>query len=286
MTRPSFFLAPSLAVPLLVAGAGLAHAADSFDNCTGFIDTLPANISTQGVWCLRNHVSTAVTGGAAILVAANNVTIDCNGFKVGGLAGGSDSAATGIYSSHANLTVRHCQIRGFHDGIRLSGDASLVEGNRIEDATTWGIYTTGAGDVIRGNAVNHTGGRTGPYGNTAAAITTFGDGARVADNSISQVLPTGSGANRSAYGILLYSDGALAEGNRIFGLYPAGTGEAVGITVGTRSIARGNSMIQFSATGVGIRGDGATTSGCSGNAIVNYATALETCKDGGGNVTP
>src|SRR5688500_991377 len=92
---------------------GAARAAESYDNCTGFIDTVPTTISTQGVWCLRQNLSTAAIFGAAITIAANNVTVDCNDFKLGGLAAGNQSIAVGIRASgQQNLNVRHCGIRG------------------------------------------------------------------------------------------------------------------------------------------------------------------------------
>src|SRR5688572_12403874 len=93
-----------------------ATAAESFDSCDGrFIDSLPAHISTPGVWCLRHDVSTAIGAGAAINIAANNVTLDCNGFRIGGLAAGPGSMASGVYvSGRQNASVRNCGIRGFY----------------------------------------------------------------------------------------------------------------------------------------------------------------------------
>src|SRR5687768_16439274 len=120
------------ALVLLVAvHVAPAHAAESYDNCTGFIETLPATISTQGTWCLKHDVSTAITSGNAITIAANNVTLDCNDFKVGGLAAGDSSAANGVYAaSRLNATVRQCGVRGFSQGIWLDGAGHLVEDNR------------------------------------------------------------------------------------------------------------------------------------------------------------
>src|SRR5690606_35329103 len=78
-----------------------AAAAESFDNCSGFIDSVPAVIATQGVWCLRGNLATNIGSGgsSAITIAANNVTIDCNHFKLGGLAAGNGSQADGIHAS-------------------------------------------------------------------------------------------------------------------------------------------------------------------------------------------
>ncbi|MDN5781750.1 MAG: hypothetical protein L0H23_06975, partial [Luteimonas sp.] len=73
-----------------------ALAAESYDNCSHFIDSVPATISSQGVWCMRKDASTAITSGNAITISANNVVIDCNHFKIGGLAAGNASDAYGI----------------------------------------------------------------------------------------------------------------------------------------------------------------------------------------------
>src|SRR5688572_10806481 len=116
-----------LLIGLLLAIAALtpAHAAESYDNCTGTITSLPVTISTQGTWCLTQNLSTAITVGVAITVAANNVTIDCNDFKVGGLAGGISTNALGIAAVNAlNTTIRNCGIRGFVEGVRIIGASS------------------------------------------------------------------------------------------------------------------------------------------------------------------
>jgi hypothetical protein len=46
-------------------------------------------IGKQGVWCLRKDQSTANTSGSAITINTNNVTVDCNDFKIGELAAGN-----------------------------------------------------------------------------------------------------------------------------------------------------------------------------------------------------
>src|SRR5688500_16840215 len=94
-----------------------ARSAQSYDNCTGFIDSLPAVIETQGIWCLRKDLSTAITGSAAIDIRANNVTLDCNDFKLGGLPAGAYTDASGVAAiDRFNVTVRRCNIRGFYQG--------------------------------------------------------------------------------------------------------------------------------------------------------------------------
>ena len=38
-------------------GARPGSAAESYDGCTGFIDEIPATITIQGVWCLRQDLT-------------------------------------------------------------------------------------------------------------------------------------------------------------------------------------------------------------------------------------
>src|SRR4249919_615558 len=105
-----------LGIALLVAPRA-AHA-ETYNTCTGFITSVPTVITTQGTWCLKQDLTTALTIGVAITINTNNVTIDCNDFKLGGLAAGVGSQVHGIYAANrSNLTVRHCNIRGFYNGV-------------------------------------------------------------------------------------------------------------------------------------------------------------------------
>jgi hypothetical protein len=65
-------------------------------NCTS-ITSLPATINTQGVFCLTGNLGTNISSGNAIYITANNVTLDLNGWKVGGQAAGTGTDAYGIY---------------------------------------------------------------------------------------------------------------------------------------------------------------------------------------------
>src|SRR4249919_759306 len=96
MNRVTFSAIVLLAVCMLAGLPQTARAAESYDNCTGFITSVPAVITTQGTWCLKNDLSTALTGIVAIKINTNNVTIDCNDFKLGGTAGGMGTGSLGI----------------------------------------------------------------------------------------------------------------------------------------------------------------------------------------------
>src|SRR5690606_2079945 len=154
-------------------------------------DSLPAVITRQGEWCLRKDLNTAITSGNAITISANNVTVDCNNFKVGGLAGGDNSTALGILATdRQNAIVRRCNVRGFSFGIAIRGGAGhLVEDNRLDNNLFMGIEVSGDNGLIRNNRVFDTGGeRQIAYGIVSG-------GADVIDNIVSGVLTASTPSN-------------------------------------------------------------------------------------------
>ena len=182
----------ALPAAILLAALSPSAAAESFHTCAGFIETLPAVITTQGTWCLRRDLATSLNSGTAITVQTNNVTIDCNGFKLGGLGGGEDMAEVGIGAfERRRVTIRRCTIRGFETGVDLR-DFSLARGghlveDNILDFQTWiGILVSGHDSVIRRNQLLSIGGtQVDEY---TAAIDTTGD-VDVVDNLVADMLP-------------------------------------------------------------------------------------------------
>lgn len=194
-----------------VAGAlvtGNARA-EAYHTCAGFIDSVPATISSQGVWCLRKDLGTNITSGEAITIAANNVTIDCNDFKVGGLAAGDATRTYGIYANNRqNATVRNCNVRGFFMGILLNGVGHLVEDNRLDNNLFVGISVSGRdnNNLVQRNRIFDTGGS----GNSTG-IYTNGD---VIDNTVAGMFSTDAGVEA----IYLFGPGSVARNNRVRGL--------------------------------------------------------------------
>lgn len=197
--------------------------AETFNTCAGFIDSLPATINSQGTWCLRSNLSTAITSGKAITIATNNVTIDCNNFKIGGLAAGPGTFAVGIGAgTRLNATIRNCNIRGFRIGINLEGSSGgnhLVEKNRVDNNTLAGIAVDGDGSMVRGNVVSDTGGTTITFDTRTWGIVTTGT-VDVIDNTVSNVVAYQVGQS-SATGIGAFvNPGGVIQRNRIRGLVP------------------------------------------------------------------
>ena len=268
-----------LAAACVLGGLGLvpgtARAAQSYDNCTGFIDSVPTTIGKAGAWCLRKDVSTANTSGAAITINANNVTIDCNDFKVGGLVAGDGSLANGIYADNRqNVTVRHCNVRGFYRGIHLTGGAGhLVEDNRLDNNLHTGIYVSGDNTLVQRNRVFDTGGS--PGNNYASGITSTAD---TLDNTVSGVFvdPTINTYSVSA-GIDALGKGTAVHGNRVRGLVVAGTGIARGILSTASGITIDGNQVTAGSTTAGYGILGGWDAACSNNNVVNYATNYYEC---------
>lgn len=278
MTR---HLAMLLCIIGQLAAIGGARAAESYDSCSGFITSVPATISSQGVWCLDRNVGTALSTGNAVLIQANNVTIDCNHFKIGGLAAGDGTSTIGIRAiNRRNVTVRNCNIRGFRTAIRLTGGGALVEDNRLDHNTFAGIWVAGDGNRVQRNAVFETGGV--PTGSWAVGITGQAD---VIDNVIDGV--TATGTNRGAIGILTADgSGQVVRGNRVRGLVATGVALAIAIEPGTDDVVAGNRLVAVPATtGYGILGQGTSSTFCKDNSVTGFSLAsVNSCQDAGGNI--
>jgi hypothetical protein len=279
---------------LLAVGPRTAHAAESYDNCTGFITSLPAVITARGTWCMNQDLYTAMTSGDAIELQTSDVVIDCNNFRLDGSAAGLATQARGISAlGNARATVRHCDIRGFKIGILTDGVGSdghgghLVEDNRLSGSTYSGIQIIGNGSVVRRNRIFNTGGSTvSSYPRAIYSELTVD----ILNNTISGVIAP-SAANSNATGIYV-SAGPIGFrgpagriiGNNVRGLLPAGTGKAYAIDgdQSGRVIIRNNDLV-----GNGSAGSFGIWCGAKGIARNNVTNGFETgvlnCVDGGGN---
>ena len=226
MKRSLFTVAATGAMMLAIAPA--ARSAESYDACGGrFIDTLPATITSEGIWCLRKDLATGIASGAAIEIKAGNVTIDCNGFKVGGLQAGRSTQAIGILADYSDgqvpagrmdTTVRRCNVRGFLEGIYVVGGDVLIEDNRVEGSLELGIGVSGHG-VIRRNLVIDIG---GPEREWAGGISGR-NAVDIIDNTIDGVVAGSVGeSGASAVGISHRPGGGVIRGNRVRGLDSVG----------------------------------------------------------------
>lgn len=275
-----------LRVMIVLLALGLlppAHAAEGRDNCTGMITSLPVTITTPGIWCLATHVSTTITSGAAITVAADDVTIDCNDFKVGGLLGNVNTNTVGIAGTdRLNTTVRHCVVRGFIEGIRLSGTSAgaLIENNRLDFNTVAGISVAGSSHVVRNNRISDTGGR--PASLRTGGILSTADSSRINDNSILSMWVAGDDGD--VVGVSSLGDACEVARNNVSGLVPGDTGEAVAIDTGASagsSIHRNQLLSRVLVTGTAILAG--IDNQCGNNSFAGWTSGIVGCTDAGAN---
>jgi hypothetical protein len=271
---------------------GLARAAHSYGTCSGYIDSLPATVSTSGTWCLRSDLLSAPSSGAAITVESDFVVIDCNDFRISGLDAGTSTFATGISvrdSASHNVIVRNCQIEGFRYGVAMMGFSHLIENNTIDASTFVGISIRGSFTVVRNNLVRETGGR--PGADEAFGIVMLGEFGTALDNTVAGVSAmvlekTGSANGNNGnnghdgedhvgtrtYGILM-RDGVV-QGNRVIAL----DATATGIQLLGEGVVRDN--IVFSGEGkwaVGVDGGG---NPCTDNNVAGYRLRYRHCVGG------
>ena len=263
-----------------------AHAETT--NCTA-ITSLPAVITAQGVYCLTGNLSTSMTTGDAIEIQANNVTLDLNGFKLGGLGAGDGTETNGIYANQRkNITIKNGIVRGFYRGIWLddpfpytTSSGHVVNDILADQNTVRAIVVAGVGNTVRRNTVVDTGGST--QGSSATGIYVLGSGAKVTDNSVSTTTAISTGV---AFGMLFSSaDYSLVANNTVTDTVATGTGSsyAIRILLSAGIFARDNNLANAQdglsfLTSTGIYKDNLTF-----DVTLPFPTIFGT--DGGGNVS-
>jgi len=223
-----------IVIPLLLASFP-AHAETT--NCTA-ITSLPAVITAQGVYCFTGNLSTSMTSGNAITINANNVTLDLNGYKLGGLGAGDSTETVGIYASQRkNITIKNGIIRGFQVGIGLddsspytNSSGHVVKEILADQNTRAGIEVAGVGNTVSENTVVDTGGTT--FALDVGGIVVFGSGAKVTDNAVSTT--TATSTNQSAGIYFEEANYSLVQNNTVTDTLSQ-TGPSAGIYIDSSS---------------------------------------------------
>jgi hypothetical protein len=285
-----FFAALALAALALgLAGAPRpARAAHGYDACTGEIAVLPATIATPGTWCLKQSLSTAIAGGGAITVAADNVTVACNGFALNSTAGSPNLAAGVLAQDRLHVTVRDCTLDGFDIGVSIYGQRATsrghrVERNRIVHSKSAGILLQGDGSVVRDNQLHETGG-----GNSGIYALQVQYSVDVIGNTVERV----TSLQGDAVAIFVGGTDSRASvvGNRVRGLSSGPNGGRIGISVQTTgtegSIIRNNDIANAGASIVTDRGVYcySNINGARGNQVNGLPIGVSGCRNDGDNV--
>ncbi len=255
--------------------------------CT-VIDSIPFTITVQGIYCQKGNLSSSLTSGDMITVATNNVTIDMNGFKLGGLGAGAGTTANGIVAiNRRNITIRNGSIRGFRRGIFLEGGPAnsfghLLEDLRLDGNRVIGARVEGTGNIIRNNLVVN----TGPSDISTSAFGLFinlSNDSVVEGNVISSV-----SESLAAEGIIVQSSSLIeVRNNTILRTKDATDNRGITISGSTDLAIIGNRILNPAGTGtVGILGSSSSGINCIDNIIAGYTTPVSGCDFESGNLPP
>lgn len=246
---------PTAALLVLSTTLFAPAASAQSDDCK-LIESLPTTIASPGNYCMVANATLNMTSGAAITIAANNVTVDCRDFTVFNEAASAAGSSAGVVAvSKYNLLVRNCRlVGGFTDGIRLTmplQDFNTSFYNRVEDNYVAGPYRHGilaygsAVEVLR-NRVYDVGGQTSGVvaGIRIGGGTLSSNKFQVVDGNL--VAGTSSTTNH-AYAILSDgSVGALFRDNTLTGTAggePSFRGTGIRVTTGTAISVRDNHIV-------------------------------------------
>ena len=198
--------------------------AGAFGQTCSPVTTLPATLTSPGVYCLTSNQNFSGTGDA-IVISSSDVVIDFQQFRLK-----STNGNYGVLVERGDdVVIRNGKIDGFVNAIRLDGGrGALVEKMRISQTGNIAIASSANSPIIRDNRIDRAG---------ATAIATSGNQVRILDNDIS------FHENNPYYGI--GSDGAqaLIQGNRLSQV------SGIGISVlGAGNIIRNNVVNGASGT--------------------------------------
>ncbi|MDJ0613138.1 MAG: hypothetical protein QNJ29_05635 [Rhizobiaceae bacterium] len=253
------------------------------------ITSVPAIINTQGVYCLKSDLSTNIPNGAAITVNVNNVTIDFNGWKLGGAAAGPNTSAIAIRAdSRRNLTVRNGIIRGFGQGILLNGGRTDSIGHTIEDMLFdnirgGSIASNGSNVTIRQNKIINIG-ASNIFSRIRGINAQSGTGIIIEGNTVSGVDETDR-----IYGIRISNaNDVKVTNNNVFDLKNASEKYGIYVELSDRVLLKNNTVSTGAGGNVGIGGKASSSNdniACIGNEVSGFTFNYNDCDTVAGNIS-
>lgn len=194
-------------ITLLLLGAGLLlslrPAAAESNHCTP-ISALPITLSSAGVYCLTQDLVLAGTGGVAVFINADSVTLDLNGHALRSNAAGNMSTFGVSVVGQKYFTITDGTIVGFAQAVYVGPAGStpaksgLISNLKVQRTYTIGISALCDGCVVRDNMVTETNIPASFGGNAAIGIGVSGTGNQVIGN---RVFNTFSQPGDPAFGI-------------------------------------------------------------------------------------
>jgi hypothetical protein len=248
------------------------------------ITALPAIVNTSGVWCLTKNLAWGGTTGKAIDVQVGTVTIDLNGFTLGGSVS-ANTQAVGIHSiNRANVTIRNGTIRGFFVGILLEGTGAsnnVIEDMHLDQVRHYAIdVKQGFRTIIRNNEVTNTGADPGDNFGIFVEL-----GAKAA--TISNNIVNGLAAHDVGAGITTdRSDLTEIRDNSVMDVVGGAASAGIEVNVSHHTIVQNNRVHNGDTLGnIGILGNADDIS-CINNVVQRFNTPITGCAFNSGNLTP
>jgi parallel beta-helix repeat protein len=200
-------------------------------------------LSTSGNYTLAQNVTTT---GTCFEITASNITLDCKGFAiVGDSYGGGD---IGINILANGTEIKNCEIKGFYEGVSISGNYSTLTSNKIHSNNGNGVYIYDSGhNTLTGNNI---------YSNNRGVYIYKSDHNTLTGNNIYS-------NNKGVYIYYWNSDHNTLTGNNIY----SNNNEGVYIS-GRNNILMGNNIYSNIYDGVYISGYDNTLMG--NNITKNY----------------
>jgi hypothetical protein len=192
----------------------------------------PYTISQSGSYRLSSNLTVTTVGTSAIVINADNVVLDLNGFTVAGLAG--SGPGNGIFGfGHQNITVKNGVVTGWNLGIRLiaNGDVNALVEEVHASNNNFGI-SVGDGIVRRCTAT----------GNSSVGITVTSGvvESNVSSSNLNGFL-LGDGVTATGNSARLNTHVGLLAGQTVFGSNVF-IGNGVDILFSTNSTSQNNNV--------------------------------------------
>lgn len=194
----------TLSAVLGLAALSTAPVIAAPSGCTPII-SLPHTIVTSGSYCLVENLLTDMTGGNAIEIKVDDVSIDLGGYVLEGNANQDTESLTGVFGYKLkNVVIKNGVIRGFRRAIHLlHGSPYTMSGHVVSNITALntihvGISVGGQGNTLSHNRVMNTGPETKGY---ALGIVTYGPSNKIVHNT---VLNTKAADYGIGYGMRLF----------------------------------------------------------------------------------
>ena len=242
----------------------------------------PFNITKSGSYQLQGNFVTTNANRTAILVTADNVTIDLNGFAIigpnvcTGVPLVCNNSGTGIgidANDRQNIKVYNGTVRGMGDiGIR-TGYGAIIESVRVVSNGGNGISISGSG-TVSGNTATFNGSHGIAVGNNGTGTVSGNTVTFNGGNGITVFVGTVSGNSVTFNG----GNGIAVIGGTVSGNTVTGNGDN-GIAVGNNGTVSGNTVSGNVGNGLSL----GTSTGYVNNVLSNNTGGDVT---GGVNLKP